>query len=109
LERKDGDRYVQADILTHSLQKSESHFTTDDPLEALARSLNETGKVNISFIEAATSLTEAEVINRLEGHICLNPQSREWETVDQYLSGNVVSKLNIAKTHAAANPDDLQL
>lgn len=108
LERKDGDRYVQADIITKSLHHKEEQFRTDDPLEALAQCLNENGKVEIEFIQSATGLTEFEILNRLEGHIYINPQHSQWETVDQYLSGNVVEKLRDAKEQTALHPDNVQ-
>ncbi len=109
LERKEGERYVQADIITKSLHYKEEQFSTDNPVEALAQCLNENGKVEIGFIEGGTGLPEAEIIHKLEGHIYLNPQHNRWETVDQYLSGNVVEKLNIAKEKTALHPDDLQI
>lgn len=109
LERKEGERYLQADVLTQSLHHKEEQFCTNDPIEALAQCLNENGKVEIGFIEDATGLDEAEVINQLEGHIYLNPRNNAWETVDQYLSGNVVEKLNVAQQKAAIHPDDIQI
>ncbi len=109
LERKQGERFVKSDILAQSLTPKEEQFRTDDPIEALARSLNEFGNVNLGFIGAATGLPETEVISKLEGHIYLDPLSREWETVDQYLSGNVVDKLTIAKKQATLYPNDVQL
>jgi len=109
LERKEGERYLPADVLTQSLHHKEEQFRTDDPIEALAQCLNENGKVEIPFIEAATGLTEAEIISKLEGHIYLNPLHNAWETVDQYLSGNVVEKLLIAQEKAALHPEDVQI
>jgi len=109
LERKEGERYVQADIIIKSLHHKEEQFRTNDPIEALAQSLNDNGKVEIGFIEAATGLQEAEIIHKLEGHIYLNPYHNGWETVDQYLSGNVVEKLNIAKEKAALHSDNFQI
>ena len=109
LERREGDHFVKADILIQSLIPKQEQFRTDDPIEALARSLNESGKVSIPFIQAATGLSEPEIINKLDGHIYLTPQSRQWETVDQYLSGNVVAKFAIAKQEVARHPDDAQL
>jgi len=96
-------------VLIESLAKSEEHFKTDDPVEALARCLNEKGKVDTGFIEAATGLSETEVISSLGNHIFLNPQSREWETADLYLSGNVVAKLSAAQAQAEQNPGDSQI
>jgi N12 class adenine-specific DNA methylase len=109
LERKEGERYLVADVLTQSLHHKEDQFHTDDPIEALAQCLNENGRVEIGFIQDATGLDEAEIINKLEGHIYLNPKNNEWETVDQYLAGNVVEKLNIAKEKAALYPDDMRI
>lgn len=109
LERKDGEQFVKADILTQSLLPKQEVYTTDNPLEALAKSLNDKGKVDIEFIAAATDSTEAETISALANHIYLNPISNEWETADQLLSGNVVSKLRGASEAAEKNPDNLQL
>jgi N12 class adenine-specific DNA methylase len=104
LERKEGDSYVQSDIFFQPLFKKQESFTTDDPLEALTHSLNEKGKVDIPFISQTTGNTEAETIAALKQHIYLNPSSGQWETADQWLSGNVVSKLSLAKEAAEKNP-----
>lgn len=93
LERKEGERYVKSDILIESVVKQEERYYTDDPVEALARSLNEKGAVDLGFITAATGLEQNEVIERLNHHIYLNPTNQNWETSDLYLSGNVVEKL----------------
>jgi N12 class adenine-specific DNA methylase len=109
LERKYGEQFVKADILTQSLLPKQEVYTTDNPLEALAKSLNDKGKVDIEFIAAATDSTEPETIAALGNHIYINPANNEWETADQFLSGNVVSKLRVASEAAEKNPDNLQL
>ena len=109
LERTEGEQYAKADILTHSLIQKHEVFHTDDPLEALTRSLNDKGGVDIDFIAAATEQTEAETIQSLSNHIYLNPVNNHWETADQFLSGNVVSKLNITIEKLNERPDDIQL
>ena len=109
LERKEGEQFVKADILTQSLLPKQEVYTTDNPLEALAKSLNDKGKVDIEFIAAATDSTEPETIAALGNHIYINPANNEWETADQFLSGNVVSKLRVASGAAEKNPDNLQL
>ena len=109
LERKEGEQFVKADILTQSLLPKQEVYTTDNPLEALAKSLNDKGKVDIEFIAAATDSTEAEAISALANHIYINPVNNEWETADQLLTGNVVSKLNIASEVADRNPDNMHL
>lgn len=108
LERRDGERFVKADILTHSIHQIKERFVTDDPIEALAHSLNDTGKVDIGFISAAMRLEETEVIGPLGNHIFLNPSTNEWETADLYLSGNVVEKLRQAENLSKQFPDNPQ-
>ncbi|MBC6489615.1 Eco57I restriction-modification methylase domain-containing protein [Flavihumibacter stibioxidans] len=109
LERKEGEQFVKADILTQSLVPKQEVFTTDNPLEALAKSLNDKGKVDIEFIAAATDSTEAETIEALGNNIYLNPSTFQWETADQLLSGNVVFKLKAATEVVEKNPDNVQL
>jgi len=109
LERKDGDQYFKADILTKSLIQKQEAFYTDNPVEALAKSLNNKGFVDIDFIAAATDSTEADAIQALGSHIYINPANDQWETADQVLSGNVVAKLNIVKTATEKEPDNFQL
>jgi N12 class adenine-specific DNA methylase len=89
--------------------RSREAFKTDDPVAALARSLNETGMVDLPFISSATGLNREETLIALQKHICLNPESRQWETVDQYLSGNVVEKLEMAQEQANLLPEDQHL
>ncbi|MEP7374579.1 MAG: helicase-related protein [Chitinophagaceae bacterium] len=60
-------------------------------------------------MQKTTGNTNEETIAALEQHIFLNPSSTEWETTDQYLSGNVVIKLAIAKEKAEQNPQNRQI
>lgn len=106
LERRENGYYVKADLLEQSLVKADDIFFTDDPLEALARCLNDVGSVSLSHIAVSMGQHENEVISSLEGHIFLNPSTDQWETSDHYLSGNVVSKLDKAKQIAAEHPDN---
>lgn len=109
LERKEGDQYFKADILTRSLIQKQEAFHTDNPVEALAKSLNDKGFVDIEFIAAATDSTEPDTIQALGNHIYINPANNQWETADQLLSGNVVAKLNISKEAAGKEPDNFHL
>jgi len=108
LERKDGEQYLKADILTQSLIQRQESFHTDNPVEALARSLNDKGFVDMDFIAAATGSTEPDAIKALGNHIYLNPANERWETADQLLSGNVIVKLSIAKDEAEQHPENAQ-
>jgi N12 class adenine-specific DNA methylase len=108
LERKEGEQFVKADILSHSLIQKQEAFHTDDSFEALAKSLNDKGKVDIEFIAAATDKKEEEAVTTLGHHIYLNPVNGLWETADQFLSGNVVIKLKDAAVVFESNPDNVQ-
>lgn len=106
LERREGERFVKSDILTQSIVKTEEQFRTDDPIEALARSLNDVGKVDLDFIKSAMGLSEEEAIAVLGQHIYLNPKGNMWETRDKYLSGNVLEKLNEAREATKLQADN---
>ncbi|WP_348823355.1 helicase-related protein [Flavobacterium aestuarii] len=108
LERKEGERYVKSDILRESIVKQQERYFTDDPIEALARSLNEKGNVDLGFITAATGLEENEAVEYLNSHVFLNPISQNWEASDLYLSGNVVEKLQQAKQAVEQYPENTQ-
>jgi N12 class adenine-specific DNA methylase len=107
LERRDGIRYIKSDVLESSLKKNDEHFRSDDPVEALARCLNDRGHVAIDYIEAATGLSANDLINKLAHYIYMNPENDQWETVDQYLSGNVVRKLAVAEDKAQQFPQNI--
>lgn len=109
LERKEGEQYVKADIFFQPLFKKQEAFSTEDPLEALAHCLNEKGIVDVDFISKTVGNTEAETIAALQQHIYLNPDTREWETADQYLSGNVITKLSVARDAAESEPANKEL
>lgn len=106
LERREGEKFVKSDILTQSIVKIEEQFRTDDPIEALARSLNDVGNVDLHFIKSAMGITEEETIAALGQHIYLNPKGNVWETRDKYLSGNVLEKLNEAREAAKLQADN---
>ena len=108
LERREGEQFVKADILTVSLIGTQDKYATDNPIDALARCLNDTGKVDIAFIASAIGQEETATIQALGDHVFINPTSGQWETSDLYLAGNVVEKLRIAETKAAENPNDPQ-
>lgn len=108
LERREGDRFVKADILTQTIVHQKEHFTTDNPAEALAHCLNEIGAVDLELIAGVMGLSEPEVVRHMGDHIYLNPHTSQWETVDKYLSGNVVEKLRQAQAAAERNPENIQ-
>lgn len=105
----EGEEFIRSDIFYGPLFQKKESFTTDDPVEALARCLNEKGKVDIGYISKATGNTNEETIKALEQHIYVNPEAERWETADQFLSGNVVAKLELTRREAERNPGDVQI
>ena len=109
LERRENDAWTKADIFYGPVFPQQENLHTDDPAEALARSLNDKGFVDLDYIGKMTGLDEYELVRKLDRNILLNPVSRQWETTDAYLSGNVVAKLEKAEQIAIENPEDIQL
>lgn len=109
LERNEGEKYVKADIFQAPINIRKEGFSTDDPIEALAYCLNEKGRVDLDFISETVNKPIADIAEVLEDHIYFNPLHKRWETKDEYLSGNVVRKLQDATEIAAQNPDDYQI
>jgi N12 class adenine-specific DNA methylase len=75
--------------------------TADD---ALAVTLDEIGKLDLGYIGKLIGKTPDEVVALLGDGIYQAP-SGEWQTADEYLSGNVVQKLAEAQVAAQANPE----
>jgi len=71
--------------------------------EALAISLNETGSIHWERMKSLTGYSVKEIQAELGGQVYQNPEG-EWETADEYLSGDVRAKLKTARAAAAINP-----
>lgn len=98
-------RATKATIFTertiHHRQPVES---VDSPKEALLVSLNERGCVDLDQMADLLNKPVEEFLPELKGLIFRNPQTNEWETDDQYLSGNVRAKLAVADAAAVTDP-----
>lgn len=85
----------------HHRQPVESVGT---PKEALLVTLNECGGVDLDRMAGLLNKPVEEFLPDLKGLIFRNPQTNEWETDDQYLSGNVREKLAVADAAALTDP-----
>lgn len=98
-------RAVKASIFRertiHHKQPVESVGT---PKEALLVSLNEKGRVDLAHMAGLLSRPAEEFLPDLKGMIFLNPQTKQWETEDKYLSGNVREKLVAADSANVSDP-----
>ena len=91
-----------ADIFTkRTIRKPEPVTSVDTPSEALALSIGEKAKVDVPFMAQLCGKPEQEITDELAGAIFRNPVTQQWETSDEYLSGNVREKLATAETFAA--------
>ena len=91
-----------ADIFTkRTIRKPEPVTSVDTPSEALALSIGEKAKVDVPFMVQLCGKPEQEVTDELAGAIFRNPVTQQWETSDEYLSGNVREKLATAETFVA--------
>ena len=86
--------------------------STDDPFEALQISKNERGKVDIAYIEELTGKDYETVVSELGSAVFRDPEQVKSEdqysgfvTAEEYLSGQVVTKLEQAKALAAEHSE----
>jgi len=80
-----------------TVQKQRSPQQVDSPQDALLVSLNERGRVDLDYISQLLHQPVGDFLAELKGAIFLNPQTNQWETEDDYLSGNVRAKLLAAE------------
>ena len=105
---EDGKLKSKADMFTKRTIKPERRVTSvDTPSEALAISIGEHGKVDLPFMaQLLGTPDEYEAIKtELQGVIFKDPMGPDapevgWQTADEYLSGDVRSKLRIAEMAA---------
>ena len=98
---EEGNLKRKADIFhKRTIRKAEPVEHVDTASEALALSLAERAKIDLLFMTELTGKPEAEIIEELSGVIFQNPLTEKWETSDEYLSGNVRVKLEVAKQFA---------
>ena len=74
------------------------------PKEALLVTLNEKGRVDLDHMARLLDQPVEDFLPDLKGMIFLNPPTKQWETEDQYLSGNVREKLIAADAASVTDP-----
>ena len=101
-----GELKRKADIFTkRTIRRAETVTSVDTASEALAVSIGERAGIDLSYMAQLSGKTEAELTEELAGVIFKNPISEKWEPSDEYLSGNVREKLQIAKQFAEDHPE----
>ena len=86
--------------------------STDDPFEALQISKNERGKVDIAYIEELTGKDYDTVVSELGSTVFRDPEQviegdkySGFVTAEEYLSGEVVNKLDLVRSVAEEHPE----
>ena len=101
-----GELKRKADIFSkRTIRRAETVTSVDTASEALAVSIGERAGVDLSYMAQLSGKTEAELTEELAGVIFKNPIGEKWEPSDEYLSGNVREKLQIAKQFAEHRPE----
>ena len=101
-----GELKRKADIFSkRTIRRAETVTSVDTASEALAVSIGERAGVDLSYMSQLSGKTEEELTEELAGVIFKNPIGEKWEPSDEYLSGNVREKLQIAKQFAEDHPE----
>ena len=101
-----GELKRKADIFSkRTIRRAETVTSVDTASEALAVSIGERAGVDLSYMAQLSGKTEEELTEELAGVIFKNPIGEKWEPSDEYLSGNVREKLQIAKQFAEDHPE----
>lgn len=104
----DGELERKADIFTkRTIKKPEPVTSVDTAVEALSVSMGERACVDLDFMSELYGKSPDEIYKELHGLIFQEPVTQQWQTADEYLSGNVRQKLQTAITFAENNPDYL--
>ena len=110
LERK-ADMFFKRTIKPHTPVTS-----VDTASEALAVSMGEKAGIDMEYMCQLSGKSEQEVFEELKGVIFLNPlygqgnpNEQKYLMADEYLSGNVREKLEVARRSAKLYPDDYNI
>ena len=110
---EDEETVTKADVFTkRTIRPYTAVTSTDDCFEALQISKNERGSVDISYIEELTKKDYDTVIKELGNAVFRNPAAVNpedkysgFETAEEYLSGRVADKLQMAERMKQSSPD----
>ena len=109
LEKLDDEQNVIGKTAIFSKRTISPHIVAthaDTPEDALGLSLAERGKIDFAYMSALLDgMPQGQITAALRQQIFLDPQTQEWQPADEYLSGNVRAKLDIARAAAQSDPE----
>lgn len=86
------------------LRPAEVPTSVGEPKDALYISLNEKGRLDFQRMGELTGRTPEQLQQDLKGLIYQDPQTKIWQTAEEYLSGSVRNKLKQAQAIAKLEP-----
>ena len=102
---EDGNLERKADMFTkRTIKQHQAVTSVDTAAEALAVSISERARVDMEYMSQLSGKEQDELIEELTGVVFLDPVLNEWQTADEYLSGNVREKLRQAQKAAEDSP-----
>lgn len=113
----EGNLEHKADMFFKRTIKPHTPVTSvDTASEALAVSMGEKADIDMEYMCQLSGKSEQEVFEELKGVIFLNPlygqgnpDEQKYLMADEYLSGNVREKLEVARRSAKLYPDDYNI
>jgi N12 class adenine-specific DNA methylase len=87
-----------------TIQKPRRMAAAESAADALVFSLNEKGRVDLAYMETLLGCRREQFLPELKGLVFHNPETQQWETEDQYLSGDVRAKLTTGRAAVLAQP-----
>ncbi len=98
LERYDAksSSFVKSALFEKDTLRKKKVTSVDAASDALAVSLNESGRVDFARMQELTGKTESQLAEELKGEIVLTPEG-DYALTDIYLSGNIYEKLEAVK------------
>ena len=94
------DTAAKTAIFSHDVIRDPAPPEIKSAADALAVSLNETGRVDVPLIAKTLNTSEEDAREELGGAIWLDPAGDVWRSSADYLSGDVVQKLDDARVAA---------
>ena len=93
-----GEFIGKADIFSKRTVKAQKTISSvGNAVDALAVSISEKAGVNLDYMSDLTGMDKGKLIEDLQGSIYKVPNTENYVTADEYLSGDILEKLNAAK------------
>lgn len=93
---KDEKKIEKSELFEKDTLRKKKVESVDSSSEALAVSLNESGRIDFARMQDLTGKTEKQLIDELKGEIVLTPDG-DYVLTDIYLSGNIYEKIDAVK------------